>query len=143
MQISTSGKALKRWIVILRISIGIIYLWFGILKFFPGVSPAESLARDTIHLLTFKLLDDKIALLLLAIWETAAGILLISGIYIRLTIRIVLVHMFCTFTPLILLPGLSFSEAPLSLTLIGQYIIKNIVIVSALFLLESTSPKNN
>jgi uncharacterized membrane protein YphA (DoxX/SURF4 family) len=94
MQISTSGKALKRWIVILRISIGIIYLWFGILKFFPGVSPAESLARDTIHLLTFKLLDDKIALLLLAIWETAAGILLISGIYIRLTIRNVLVQMF-------------------------------------------------
>lgn len=138
MQISTSGKALKRWIVILRISIGIIYLWFGVLKFFPGVSPAERLAKDTIHQLTLSMLDDKIALLLLAIWETAAGIMLIGGIYTRIAIRVVMVHMFCTFTPLILLPGLSFSEAPLSLTLIGQYIIKNIVIVSALFLLDTT-----
>ena len=138
MHISTSGKALKRWLVILRISIGIIYLWFGVLKFFPGVSPAESLAKDTIHLLTLNILDDKIALLLLAIWETVAGIMLIGGIYTRVAIRAVMVHMFCTFTPLILLPGLSFTEAPLSLTLIGQYIIKNIVIVSALFLLDTT-----
>jgi uncharacterized membrane protein YkgB len=36
----------------LRISLGIVFFWFGFLKFFPNVSPAESLATDTINVLT-------------------------------------------------------------------------------------------
>jgi len=134
------NKALDRWLVILRISIGIIYLWFGVLKFFPGVSPAEELAKETIYLLTFGLIKPEVSLLLLAIWETAIGLLLIGG-YSRLVIKVVLAHMICTFSPLILLPNASFTSAPLALTLVGQYIIKNIVIVSALFVIDSATPK--
>lgn len=130
-----------RWLIILRISIGIIYLWFGVLKFFPGVSPAEELAKETIHLLTFRLIKPDLSLLLLAIWETAIGILLIGGFYTKLVIRIVLLHMICTFSPLFLLPRLSFTSAPFALTLVGQYIIKNIVIVSALFVIDASSRK--
>lgn len=58
----------------LSVCIGIIYLWFGMLKFFPGVSPAETIAMDTIHELTFGLIEPHLSLLLLAIWETAGGI---------------------------------------------------------------------
>jgi len=138
MHISTSDRSVKRWLIILRISIGIIYVWFGALKFFPGVSPAQDLAIETIHLLTFKLINPELSLLLLAIWETVVGIMMISGLYTKLAVRIVLVHMFCTFTPLLLLSNLSFTSVPLALTLVGQYIIKNIVIVSALFVIDSS-----
>lgn len=141
MRYSHSTKAFERWLIVLRLSIGIIYIWFGVLKFFPGVSPAEGLAKETIHLLTFRLIDPDLSLLLLAIWETAIGILLLVGIYSRWVIRIVLVHMICTFTPLFLLPALSFTAAPFSLTLVGQYIIKNIVIISALFVIDTAAKK--
>jgi len=134
-QVST----IKTQITILRVTIGIIYLWFGALKFFAGVSPAEELAKNTIHLLTFGLINPELSLLLLAIWETAVGLLLISGLFSRFAFWFVIVHMACTFTPLILLPKASFNEAPFALTLVGQYIIKNIVIVSALVVVNSCS----
>ena len=142
MQSSALNKTLGRWVIILRLSIGIIYVWFGALKFFPGVSPAEELAKETIHLLTFKLINPELSLLLLALWETGIGVLLISGFYSKVVIRIVLVHMICTFSPLFLLSGISFTSAPFALTLVGQYIIKNIVIVSALFVIDGFSKEN-
>jgi uncharacterized membrane protein YphA (DoxX/SURF4 family) len=142
MESVMTNRGFNRWLIILRISIGIIDLWFGVLKFFPGVSPAEELAKETIHLLTFGLIQPDLSLLLLAIWETVIGVLLISGLYSKLVIRTVLAHMLCTFTPLFLLPGKSFTGAPLALTLVGQYIIKNIVIVSALFVIDSVSQFN-
>lgn len=137
METTVQQKKLTRWICILRISIGIIYLWFGGLKFFPGVSPAEDLAKETIHYLTFGLLSPIVSIILLAIWETVIGILLIAGLYTRFTIRFVLLHMLCTFAPLIFLPAASFTHAPYALTLVGQYILKNIVIISALFVIDS------
>lgn len=143
MQTESSTQTSLRWLTVLRISIGIIYVWFGMLKFFPGVSPAEDLAKETIHLLTFGWIGSDLSLLLLAIWETLAGILLIAGIQTRWTLRIVLLHMACTFTPLFLLPNLSFTWLPLALTLVGQYIIKNIVIVSALFVIDPHVLKSN
>ena len=143
MQSSALKKTLAHWITILRISIGTIYVWFGVLKFFPGVSPAEELAKETIHQLTFRLIGPDLSLLLLALWETSIGIMLMTGLYTRVVIRIVLVHMLCTFAPLFLLPGISFTSAPFALTLVGQYIIKNIVIVSALFVIDGFSKQNS
>lgn len=143
MQSSVLHKTLWRWLIILRVSIGIIYVWFGALKFFSGVSPAEELAKETIHRLTFKLINPELSLLLLALWETIIGALLISGFYSKVVIRIVLVHMICTFSPLFLLPGISFTSAPFALTLVGQYIIKNIVIVSALFVIDGFQKKTS
>jgi uncharacterized membrane protein YkgB len=142
MQSSTIDKTVERWLFILRVSIGIIYVWFGALKFFPGVSPAEELAKETIHQLTLRLINPELSLLLLALWETGIGALLISGLYSKVVIRIVLVHMICTFSPLFLLPAMSFTSVPFALTLVGQYIIKNIVIVSALFVIDGFSKEN-
>ena len=138
MRVSTSGNV-DRWLPMLRVSIGIIYIWFGGLKFFPSVSPAEDLAKETIRLLTFGLIKPDLSLLLLALWETIAGALMVVGKYQKWVIRILLIHMFCTFVPLFLLPGLSFTAVPFVLTLVGQYIIKNIVIVSALLVLDRSS----
>ena len=123
----TKVSTIKTQVGILRITIGIIYLWFGALKFFAGVSPAEELAKNTIHLLTFGLINPDLSLLLLAIWETVVGLLLISGLFSRFAFWFVIVHMGCTFTPLILLPKASFNEAPFALTLVGQYIINKTI----------------
>lgn len=138
---SSSTAKMKTQIQLLRISIGIIYIWFGLLKYFPGVSPAEELAKETIRLLTFGLIESNLSLLLLAIWETVIGVLMITGLFRKYAFWLVLVHMFLTFTPLVLLPHLSFTHLPFSLTLVGQYIIKNIVIICGLFVVNSFEEK--
>ncbi len=115
------------------ISLGIVYLWFGMLKFFPGLSPAETLAKETIHKLTFGLIPDDVSFILLAIWEVAIGILLLLNKRVKFVIYLALTHIVFTFSPLFLLPNLSFNQDHMySLTLIGQYIIKNVVLFSAM-----------
>lgn len=72
------------------------------------------------------------SIILLALWETGAGLCLLFNLFKKNTIRITAVHMILTFSPLIFFPQLIFDENLFSLTLLGQYIIKNIVILAAL-----------
>lgn len=125
--ISVSRKA----IISLRISIGIIYVWFGALKFFHGYSPAEDLAIATINKLTFHLIPQPVNIILLAIWECTVGLLLITGIWVRHALCLLILHMLCTFTPFLFFPDLSFKYMPYGFTLVGQYIMKNIIILCA------------
>ncbi|HMQ62548.1 MAG TPA: hypothetical protein PKE06_17855 [Flavilitoribacter sp.] len=120
---------------LLAVSIGIVYLWFGTLKFFPGVSPAEKLAQDTINQLLMGLIPPKVSIIMLAVWEVSIGILLVANVLKRPVIIAAIVHMVCTFTPLIFFPDLSFTNNALELTLVGQYIIKNLIILSGLFII--------
>lgn len=137
-KISISNRSLT----MLRCSIGIIYIWFGMLKFFHGYSPAEDLAINTIHKLTAGLIPAQTSILLLAIWEVALGILLLTGLFIRKLLLFLLLHMLCTFTPMLFFPDLSFKVAPYGFTLVGQYIMKNIIIISAAWVLWQTAPVN-
>jgi len=116
---------------LLRISIGIIFFWFGILKFFEGLSPAEDLAIRTISILTFHVISEKTIIYGLAVWEVLVGIGLLFNIFIRETLLLLYLQMIGTFTPLFLFPSEVFHIFPVSFTLEGQYIVKNIVIVSA------------
>ncbi|WP_421803221.1 DoxX family membrane protein [Flagellimonas sp.] len=117
---------------LLAISVGLVYFWFGALKFVPNLSPAEDLAKNTIHHLTFGLIPDDVSIILLAIWEVGLGILLVFGLLRRQAVILALVHMVCTFTPLFFFPGDVFGGEPLSLTLVGQYIMKNLIIIAVL-----------
>ena len=119
----------------LAISIGLLYLWFGLLKFFPAYSPAEELATNTIAALFGGIIPDTTALLLLASWETVMGLLLILNLFRKPVIVLALIHMAFTFAPLVLLPETSFTVAPFRFTLVGQYIVKNLVIIGALLAL--------
>jgi uncharacterized membrane protein YphA (DoxX/SURF4 family) len=118
-------------IAVLRISIGIIYLWFGILKFFFGLSPAEQVASQTIHQLTFGLLPDHVAILTLALWECSLGVLFICCKWMRAVLIMMFIHMAFTFTPFLLFPHQTFMHLPYDFTLLGQYIMKNIIIISS------------
>ena len=129
---------------VLAISIGVVYLWFGTLKYFPGVSPAEGLAQNTISALTFNLIPSSVSIILLAILESLVGLLLILNVYRRGIVVIALIHIVFTFTPLFLFPKQVFVDVPFQLSLLGQYIIKNFIIVSALLILynsPTTKPK--
>lgn len=125
----------RSFIYFLSFSIGIVYLWFGALKFFPHLSPAEDLAKNTIQLLTFRLIPSQISIIALAVWETVLGILFITNCCRKVAIIAAFIHMLGTFTPLFLFPDQSFTVNAFSFTLLGQYILKNLIIVGALGIL--------
>jgi uncharacterized membrane protein YphA (DoxX/SURF4 family) len=120
---------------LLRLSIGIIYIMYGVLKFFPNHSPAEQLAVDTIQKLSMNLFSGSPALLSLALIETLIGLCLIFHYRLKWIIGLAVGHMLGTFLPLFFFPEQAFTTTPISFSLVGQYIIKNLVIVSALFVL--------
>ncbi|TCO10843.1 DUF417 family protein [Natronoflexus pectinivorans] len=129
--------------LLLRISIGIIFFWFGILKFFPGLSPAHDLAVNTIDKMTFGLISEVLIINGLALWEVLIGIGLISGKFMRETLFLLFLQMAGTFTPIFLFPEDVFTRVPYAPTLEGQYIIKNLVLVSAGIVLGGKLRKTN
>jgi uncharacterized membrane protein YphA (DoxX/SURF4 family) len=118
-------------IMLLRISLGVVFLWFGVLKFFPGLSPAQEIATLTIEQLTFGFIKPDVAIIILAIWETLIGLGLIFGVFLRATLFLLFTQMLGTMTPLLFFPAETFIIFPFVPTLEGQYIIKNLVLISA------------
>ena len=128
----------RHGITLLRISLGVIFLWFGVLKFFPGLSPAQSLAARTIDMLTFGMVPARVSVPVLALWECAIGIGLLTNLFMRTTLLLLFVQMMGTITPIFLFPSEVFTVLPYAPTLEGQYIIKNIVLVSAGLVIGAT-----
>jgi uncharacterized membrane protein YphA (DoxX/SURF4 family) len=128
----------RNGITLLRWSVGIVFLWFGVLKFFPNLSPAELLAARTIEALTFGIVQPNVSLPVLAAWEVAIGLGLITGLFPRVVIALLLAQMAGTLTPLLLFPQETWSRFPIAPTLEGQYIIKNMVLISAALVIGAT-----
>jgi uncharacterized membrane protein YkgB len=147
-EFNSLDKRITTWMAhngvkLLRISLGIIFLWFGVLKFIPGASPAQSLATRTIEILSFGIIQPEVSLVLLAFWETAIGLGLISGIFLRTTLFLLFLQMLGTLTPLVLFPTETFVQAPFGFnfpvpTLEGQYIIKNLVLIASGIVIGAT-----
>ncbi len=133
-----AGWMARNGVKCLRVSLGVVFVWFGGLKLFPGLSPAEGLAGSTIALLTFGLVGPSASVPVLGIGETLIGIGLMSGKALRLTLVALFAHMVGTVTPLLLLPAVVFVREPFVLTMEGQYIIKNLVFVSAAIVVGAT-----
>ncbi|MCF8233640.1 MAG: DoxX family protein [Bacteroidales bacterium] len=129
---ASTGLTLLRW------SIGIIFLWFGVLKFFEGLSPAQDLAIRTIGTLTFGLVPENIIIYGLATWEVLIGVGLLFNIFIRETLLLLYLQMIGTFLPVFFFPSEVFKIFPYSLTLEGQYIFKNLVVISSGIVLGAT-----
>lgn len=138
-----SGKPpgrLHAWLVrrraqLLRIGLGVVYFWFGALKFFPGVSPAEVLAGDTIERLTGGLMHPGVGLPVLATWECLIGLGLLVGAAPRLLLALIFPHLLGTFTPFLFFPGQCWHDFPFVLTLEGKYIVRNLVLFGAALVL--------
>jgi uncharacterized membrane protein YphA (DoxX/SURF4 family) len=123
---------------LLRISLGVVFLWFGVLKFFPGLSPAHDLAARTVSLLTFGMVEPAVSVPVLAAWECLIGLGLLFGVFMRATLLLLAVQMAGTLTPLVLFPDEVFTRIPYAPSLEGQYIIKNAVLISAAIVLGAT-----
>jgi uncharacterized membrane protein YkgB len=131
-------RAITRWmarygLVIMRIGLGIVFFWFGALKLVPDLSPAEELVRNTTYFV-----DPDLFLPILALWEMAIGLGLILGIFMRVTLLLLFLQMAGTALPLVVLPEAVWTHFPYGLTLEGQYIIKNLVLIGAALVLGGT-----
>lgn len=131
LDISITTWMAKNAIKFLRISLGIIFFWFGLLKFFHGVSSAETIATKTISVLTFGLIEPSVSLIILAVWETMIGLGLLFNKFLREILLLLFLQMIGTITPLFFFPAETFKIFPFVPTLEGQYIIKNLILISA------------
>lgn len=134
--LQAADRAITRWmarygIVMLRVSLGIVFLWFGALKFFPSASPAEELATRTIGALSGGRVPASVSLPFLAGWECVIGIGLLVGWGLRGVLLLLYVQMLGTLSPIALFPHEVFTRIPYAPSLEGQYIIKNLVLISA------------
>lgn len=126
----------NRSVTLLRWSLGIIYLWFGLLKIFD-ISPMEDLVDNTTHVLLGTTELD----VFLGFFETAIGICFFVTRFLRLGIFLILLQMPATFLPFILNTKDCFTHFPLGLSVEGQFILKNFIIVSVALFLISTLHK--
>lgn len=115
----------------LKLVLGFVYFYFGLLKFFPDLSPAELLASQTVMKLSSGVLDATSALFVLAIMECLIGLGFLFDKFRPAVVVLYFIHMIGTFTPLFVFPELMFKIAPFAPTIEGQYVLKNLVFVAA------------
>jgi len=125
-------------VVMARVALGVIFLWFGALKFFPGLSDAAPLAGRTMSTLTLGFVPSHVAVPILAIWECAIGLGFLTGLFTRATILLLVLQLPGTFVPLVLFPAETWKQWPYAPTLEGHYIIKNLVVIAAGLLVGAT-----
>lgn len=143
IRIESVDRRVTTWLArysipLLRIGLGVVFLWFGLLKFIPGASPVQDLAVRTIAVLTFGLIPPQLSLWVLATWECLIGLGLLSRRMLRTTVIALLLQMAGTLTPLVFFPVETFIRLPYAPTLEGQYIIKNIVLITAALVIGAT-----
>jgi uncharacterized membrane protein YkgB len=122
----------KAGLPFLRLAIGVVFIWFGALKTVGELSPAYDLVAKTVYWLT-----PEIIVPLLGLWEVAIGVAFLFTPLTRVAILLLALQMPGTFLPLILLPEVCFNVFPFGLTLEGQYIVKNLVIIGSALVIGS------
>ena len=130
---------MRRWgILALRISLAVIFIWFGVLKPF-GLSPAADLVRATVRWMPLLSPDGWLAVI--GWWEVLIGITFLFRSTVRIAIALLAMQMVGTFLPLVVLPAVTFQagHVPYAPTMEGQYIIKNLLIISAALVVGGTA----
>ena len=128
----------RHGLTILRISVGVVFLWFGAIKFVPGLSPADELATRTVAAMTFDIVGPGISRPGVAALETLIGLGLLTGVWLRAVLLLLAFQMLGTLTPVVLFPGEVWRVFPVALTMEGQYIAKNAVVIAAGIVIGAT-----
>ncbi|MFW6320474.1 MAG: hypothetical protein ACOC0Z_01380 [Halohasta sp.] len=129
----TITTRMDRWgIPVLRVAIAVVFVWFGALKVF-GISPAGELVAATVYIV-----DPAVFVPVLGVWEMVIGLCLLYRPLIRPGIFLLFVQLPGTFLPIVLLPDVVFTVFPFGLTVEGQYIVKNLVIIGAALVIGGT-----
>lgn len=116
----------------LRVALGVVFVWFGALKI-VGNSPAAELVAKTVFFL-----PPEVFVPILGVWEVLIGLSFLYRPLIRVGILLLFLQMPGTFLPIVLLPDVVFTVFPYGLTVEGQYIIKNLVIIGAALVVGGT-----
>tara|TARA_R110000868_G_scaffold123579_1_gene327150 strand:+ start:476 stop:874 length:399 start_codon:yes stop_codon:yes gene_type:complete len=124
----------KRHLDFIAWGMAVVYLWFGVLKIIPGASPAEELVASTVGKLSFGLVQESLAVYSVGFLEIFIALILVFSRFRKFSAVLVIGHLFFTFTPILLFPEKCFSSV-LVLTLLGQYVIKNIILSTSAFIL--------
>ena len=120
------GFVQRNSILWLRVALGVVFLWFGALKLL-GVSPVADLVARTLPFL-----PPDVAVRGIGALEVIIALGLFTGWAIRLTMLLFFAQMAGTFLILVLEPALSFQHGnPLLLTTMGEFVVKNLVLISA------------
>ena len=129
---------MRRWSVpALRFSLAVIFIWFVVLK--PlGLSPAAPLVKSTVAWMPFFSADTWVAII--GWWEVAIGVTFLFHKTLRIAIALLAMQMVGTFLPLFVAPGVTFQPGrfPYAPTLEGQYIVKNLLIISGALVVGGT-----
>jgi uncharacterized membrane protein YphA (DoxX/SURF4 family) len=125
---------LRRWSVpALRISLGVVFVWFGLLKVLD-VTPVGDLVADTVYWV-----DPGWFVPVLGAAETAIGIALVLGRFLRVALAAMAAQLLGTFLVLVVLPEIAFQDGnPLLLTVEGEFVVKNLVLLTAGMVVGST-----
>jgi len=126
-------------ITALRIAVGAIFLGFGVLKYFPGVSPAQNLTEATTHILFLGLVPGDVAIVMIATLECTIGILLLTNRAMRLAVWLLAIEFVGILSPIFLLPGRLFAGPHHAPTITGQYCLKDIILVAAALVIAAGS----
>lgn len=115
-----------------RISLFVVFFWFGFLKV-VHISPAEGLVQHLHQLTLAPFVSANVFVPLLGWIECLIGVLFLIPSLTKVAYWLFLAQMTTTFLPLFMLPNDTWSGAALSL--VGQYIVKNIVLVAAAYMI--------
>ncbi|HEY4020062.1 MAG TPA: hypothetical protein VGM75_15330 [Pseudonocardiaceae bacterium] len=145
---SAVQEAVDRWlerysVAVLRVCMGIVIFGFGVLKYFPGVSPAQGVVLAVNRILTFGLLPDQVTLPLFATVEAVIGLSLITGWGLRVIIYPLAVWVVAILSPVVLLTGQLFSGPHDAPTLMGQYVVKDIILAAAVLVVAADVRRRN
>ena len=120
--------------LIMRVALGIVFIWFGALKI-ANVTPVATLVADT---LAWVPVDPDILLPALGAFEIVLGAMVIVGWRLRLVLTVLIAHLCGTFLVLVVLPQAAFERGnPLLLTTIGEFVVKNVVFIAGALLLAA------
>ncbi|MEY4646744.1 MAG: hypothetical protein RIQ98_580 [Bacteroidota bacterium] len=122
-----------------RAMIALVYVWFGMLKVF-GVTPAEGLVTKLFDITLAPYMCIQDFLILLGLSECLIGLLWLFPRITKIAFWVMMGHLFTTFLPVLFLPNETW-ESFLALTLTGQYIIKNVVLLSAAWFIYVFRPE--
>lgn len=132
----STDTALDAWLArysypLLRISMGFVVFTFGVLKYFPGASPAQDLVLHVSRIMTFGLVPDNVMLVLFATVETVLGLSLITQWGLRYLVYPLTLWACAILLPVVLFPAVLFSGPHHAPTLAGQYVLKDVILLAA------------
>jgi uncharacterized membrane protein YkgB len=114
-------------IAMLRVALAVIFIWFGALKL-TGSTPVAELVRNSVPFIA----PPGWLVPALGGFELAIGICLLLGAALPVVLPLFMAHMAATFSVLVTQPGIAFTHGdPLLLTVVGEFVVKNLVLLAA------------